>query len=462
MNSWADIVEHSFDIDKDEVHLSQIRFYWNDEIGRARNNGSHFIQSLPTSHPVYTGMLNYPTPSVAVYTLKQLQNENSGPVIFRARFLDSYRGKKIRHLTVSAKPVPIEQFDGTSKVCEIFGNPKPTQVTLNNGWSTTRGRVTWAEIPFANKKLPHKGVGHYVVKYQWSYTVSDQPKKVHPLCTTEHHIFIILDCPKFPWTVEPLYHRKIPLSTFPWLSALLIATNFSQSMRNPLQIMPARNKKEAAANIAINFFSLSYLHYNAGSKYVKSFNKDHKTHCDGTFRTDKSEPISNSEYFNLSRLLINLGRTSNEFQVNCDDCAFAIISLANILGCDLVAGDLEPVRGRANGFSTNFYKAIGEKTQCTHLGGPSCSFFRHTVAWTGENGSWNGDANEFKDPNIQVFDACLEFPIGGVNGPYAIAAGWPMGPFGKLGSYLTFITLRVDGKADCYPDPKTVKRLPVF
>src|SRR5262249_13652631 len=144
---------------------------------------------------------------------------------------------------------------------------------------------------------------------------------------------------------------------------------------------------------------------------------EHFYNC-GKFRYEVSPYYTNDEFYlreMIEWLTAGGGLRQN---VNCSDCATAVSTFANVLGCDLAQCRLgRPAPGMSSTgaiFDLNPILAIGFAPPDP---GPTCNcFFYHEVAW-----------KSVSDGRGRVFDGCLM--IDGDRDPAALPHKWrlPMG-----------------------------------
>jgi hypothetical protein len=213
-------------------------------------------------------------------------------------------------------------------------------------------------------RISRTGVRADTVTWQWQYRLS--PSEMwQDMDRTQHLIYLLLDMPTDPWSVEPMTDGNRYL---PWTDALDYACWWGRL---------AGDKDTAASLITDRLYHIgpSVLKYD----------------CPGGGTTNYAYPI-----FNMSAFIERLrgGRGLGPY-VNCSDCATIVSTFSNLVGCDLWQSQL----GRD--FALNPILAIG-----TSIWEPAClssefgwvgRFDYHEVAWKGACTS-----------NDAVFDACLK------------------------------------------------------
>ncbi len=148
-----------------------------------------------------------------------------------------------------------------------------------------------------NHKLTTSSVGVHTTTWKWQVKHN---KKWLDFGTTQHKIYLVLDIPNGPWDQSPAGNN----TQLPWTDALDKAC---------LWALGAKTKGEAAAKIteAING------HPNQSYTPVTMFGF--------------TPPYQLTSYMNQ----IDSGLP---FSLNCTDCADAVTTFANLLGCDLWEG----------------------------------------------------------------------------------------------------------------------------
>lgn len=171
-----------------------------------------------------------------------------------------------------------------------------------------------------------------------------------------HRFYVVQDVPKEPWT-----QTSYPDDQNPWTDALDYACTWAQGETT-------KGGVASAVTAGVNNGPYAY-DMNLGATHY------------GTYSPRKH---------NLTAFLDRLnGGWGNGQIVNCTDCAMAVTSFSNLLGCELWSSRM------GWGFSLNPIVPVGHTTfGCPNWG---CSFSYHEVGWTGNAGA-----------NDTVFDGCLK------------------------------------------------------
>ncbi len=224
------------------------------------------------------------------------------------------------------------------------------------------GRVEAVEIPsqgssgFVTLHLPDArvaaaGVGISDITWHWQF--QEQSGIWTTFQTTNHRIYSVFTQPFDPW--DP--GSRAAANVFqPWTEILNDACKWAAGTDADLD--------EAATRITRGLFNklTGVVSYQQGAAYA-------------------FESFKCTQFLRL--LHTGVGVHQN---LNCDDCATAVTTFANIVGCQLWQS------GLGEYFSTHPIVLIGEQDfDCT-------GFVYHTLAWKGAC-----------DENEDVFDACLQF-----------------------------------------------------
>lgn len=249
-----------------------------------------------------------------------------------------------------------------SSPLNTFGEIVPDAVTF-----PASGQLTH-DFALSNSRLDLQGVNTYVVRWRWQYRRKSSDMW-SDFALTQFTVYTILTTPNLPWVQSP----ATPLNTqLPWVDVLAVACRWASG---------ATTVDSAAARITKAINGLGHtgvLAYDCQGTDVASIGSPHYTLLPGVF--DCSEFLER----------VNGGFGNGRF-LNCSDCAAAVSTFANILGCDLsqsrMFGDAA--------FPLNPTRSIGFHSW---LSACAVGFFSmHEVAWTGDCGE-----------NDDVFDACLE------------------------------------------------------
>jgi hypothetical protein len=220
-------------------------------------------------------------------------------------------------------------------------------------------------MTLSSHKLKTSGIGERITNWNWEYK---GPEGWTKFDQTRHRIFVVLDTPRRPWSQqiapELIAHALggaeiayIENTQLPWVEALEVACGWAQGVTE-------KHAAASAITIAVN------------SKTPQVYN---------TF--------TNYGAFHLTWYLADL-KAGAPFQTNCTDCANAVTTLGNLLGCDLFSQYL----------STSFEPT---KPFLTLNGDPSNPADWVSYMWSYHEFSWIGPSNQAGS----VYDACLRLDV---------------------------------------------------
>jgi hypothetical protein len=173
----------------------------------------------------------------------------------------------------------------------VLGDTEEKSVSFDGAGNTAL--VTFALV---NHKLKTSGVGIRTTDWKWQY---HHHGHWIDFAASQHKIYVVLDIPNGPWQQNPAGNN----TQLPWIDALDKAC---------LWALGAKTKDDAAERItkAINTHSL-------------------QSYTPATM-------FGFSDYY-LTSYLTHLN-SGNTFVLNCTDCADAVTTFSNLLGCNLWEG----------------------------------------------------------------------------------------------------------------------------
>ena len=244
----------------------------------------------------------------------------------------------------------------------VLGDVEPREVTFAGGNETPFETCT-----LRNVGLQSRGVGVHQVTWRWQYRVQPQDPW-STFAVSRHLIYSILATPTAPWVQQPYVPGNTQL---PWAEALDLACRWAAG---------ARTRDEAATRITEAVYGTGgeRVEYDCVGPSALNLGSPHYTLIPGVFDC--------TEFLERVR-----GGFGNGRYVNCSDCASAVATLSNIVGCDL----WESRMFGAVPFPLNPTRAIGSPTWLS-----ACSlgaYNMHEVAW--KNNCTEQD---------EVFDASLQ------------------------------------------------------
>ena len=224
---------------------------------------------------------------------------------------------------------------------------------------------------FPDRHAPAGGVGIGVEDVSWSWSHRTDAGAWRHLATTHHRVYLIPRLPQEPWDVS-----KSGVVNNPWQPALDVACRaFPQSADDPID------------SVAIGVCEL----LNPGGAAANPVNIRYDTAPGAT----ANARYSGAGGYQLRAMLLRAtGAFGNGAIVNCDDCSGLLVSLANLLGCDL--SEQQVLTSNANpvmpiGHGQWFLPGFGFIPSWGDYGNGILSY--HSVGWRGE------DVN-----NAKVFD----------------------------------------------------------
>jgi hypothetical protein len=245
----------------------------------------------------------------------------------------------------------------------VLGDLESREITFQ-----PNGESTFEQLSIRDVTLQERGVGAHPVDWRWQYRLHAQAPWTD-FAVSRHLIYSIIGLPTAPWVQQPY----LPTNTqLPWIEVLDFACRWAAG---------AQSRDEAATRITRAIYDAGgeRIEYDCTGPAAVQLGTPHYTLIPGLFEC--------TEF--LERLRGGLG---NGRYVNCSDCASAVATFANVLGCDLW-------QSRMFGgvpFSLNPTRAIGSSTWLS-----ACAvgaYNMHEVAWKGDC----TDQDEVFDASLQV------------------------------------------------------------
>lgn len=244
------------------------------------------------------------------------------------------------------------------------------------------GNVVEAPIPpqggqvafnLADVQMWDRGTGRYDVSWQWQFQIGGAGPWID-FVRTDHVVFVTLDVPGAPWT-QGSSHRRL----WPWVRVLTWACAWGAGVKLTSTGLAGAAKK-VARQLEAGLYEQG-LRQSVPLEYLID-------------TTDYTEDFPDSVFF-LTAFLDLLdgnpepGKTA---QVNCSDCASALATFANALGCDVQQKWISHKDG--NTLRTNRVVLIGESGT-----GPETHWFSHHEFVARQRASDNA---------LLIHDACLK------------------------------------------------------
>lgn len=211
------------------------------------------------------------------------------------------------------------------------------------------GRSGLETMTLVGHKLKSAGVGIRTTEWKWQYR---RGWRWTSFDTTQHRIYVVLDLPAGPWTQGAGNDTQLP-----WTDALDKAC---------LWAIGAKTKDEAAAAITQAVNSVPLQSYTPATIFG--------------FAT-----------YNLSSYLNQL-KGGAPFQLNCTDCADAVTTFSNLVGCDLWEG--------------RFFNMVTRRFLALN-GDPAVDADWVSWMWNYHEISWLGAIAE----SARVYDGCLQLDM---------------------------------------------------
>ena len=284
-----------------------------------------------------------------------------------------------------------------------LGDVEPREVTFVAGNETP-----FETFALRNATLHTRGVGVHLATWRWQYRVQPQDAW-SSFAVSRHVIYAILATPTAPWVQQPY----VPANTqLPWVEVLDLACRWAAG---------ARTREAAATRITEAVYGTGgvRVEYDCVGPSALNLGSPHYTLIPGLFDC--------TEFLERVR-----GGFGNGRYVNCSDCASAVATLSNVLGCDL----WESRMFGAVPFPLNPTRAIGSPTwlSACALG----TYNMHEVAWTNNCGEQDqvfdaslqidGDTDPTRAPHSPRFAANIRFGFPG-EGQYRDRLASPAGRF---------------------------------
>ncbi len=339
--------------------------------------------------------------SVACYALEQIAGQALTVAVQFARRDASVQRAEIRAVSNPAWPPPPVQtlypylFSGLevlyayqwyyallaqTPAAAVLGDLEPREIVFQ-----PNGESSFEQFTIRDVALQERGVGVHPVDWRWQYRLQAEAPWTD-FGTTRHLIYSIIGLPTAPWVQQPYSSINTQL---PWVEVLDVACRWAAG---------ARTRDETATRITRAIYDAGgeRIEYDCIGPAAGQLGTPHYTLIPGVFDC--------TEF--LERLRGGIG---NGRYVNCSDCASAVATFANALGCDL----WESRMFGGVPFSLNPTRAIGSSMWLS-----ACAvgaYNMHEVAWKGDC----TEQDEVFDASLQV-DADVD-PTRGPHTPLLVA-----------------------------------------
>lgn len=320
-----------------------------------RKNETEFV----TRPEWQRGISTLPEHSLAAYAIQQIEKK---AITIKARFTRD--DLEITSVEIQAINVSPENGPPRSKELrrEIVSTVLPSPPCRNDvlGWVPPQS-IEFLEdgdtLTLKESMIAQAGVGVHVIHWQWQYRLHPQDSW-KDIEETTHQIYTVLSRPDDPWGQTPYQPDNTRL---PWTDVMDSACYWARGVHG---------YDDAAAHITYSIRQLEKVFY---------------------VIYDPSAFYSDDKHFDCSAFLkliengIGIGS-----RLNCTDCASAVTTFANVLGCSLWQSTMDGGSGIIS-FQTNPIRLFGRT--CWQR----VKFGIHEVAW-------KDDCSE----SDALFDATLE------------------------------------------------------
>jgi hypothetical protein len=171
----------------------------------------------------------------------------------------------------------------------------------------------------ADVQMWDRGTGRYAVSWQWQFQIGGSSSWID-LARTDHVVFVTLDVPSDPWT-QGVSLADQPL--WPWVRVLTWACAWGQGVT-----LTSTGKSGAAKKLARRLETGLHEQGRRQSVPLQYLDADQ-----ARYTADSPAPL----FFCTAFLDLLDGSPQSDFgtEVNCSDCASALATFANALGCDV-------------------------------------------------------------------------------------------------------------------------------
>ena len=325
--------------------------------GRTLTVAATFTRLDPAIDDVVVRTAGLPAGALALTIVDRLQRFVST--------LDRFRNRLI--FTIGwPPPPPARQTPAQNPVASqsVLGDVRPTVVHFGNN------NVVRQILQLEQPQISYGGIGVFDVLWHWQYRTLRS--NWTDFQQTRHRVYVVLDVPHGPWA-QPQPPQVPPNSAnLPWVDALEFACRWAQG--------------ETTTDGAAGRITTSLNGLPPATRLAYDPSRNSRYTVSGTF-----------DCTNFIRRLQGVPGTSQ--WVDCVDCACMVVTLSNLLGCDLSMArigrsPLPPVSTEVNGpvaFVLNDVLLIGSTAWQSGL-----TWGYHDVAWKGLGSTLD-----------EVFDACL-------------------------------------------------------
>ncbi len=178
------------------------------------------------------------------------------------------------------------------------------------------GRVAFN---LADLQMWNRGIGRYTVNWQWQFRLVGANSWID-FERTDHVVFVTLDVPGAPWTQSlSVADQRL----WPWIRVLTWACAWGAGVK-----LTSTGPSGAAKKLARKLEAGLYAQGRRESVPLQYLEVD---------KSDYTQEFPARVFFCTAflDLLDGVPAPGNTTQVNCSDCASALATFANVLGCDV-------------------------------------------------------------------------------------------------------------------------------
>lgn len=196
------------------------------------------------------------------------------------------------------------------------------------------------QLPLVNAGIWATGIGRYDVAWQWQVQLTPSSPWID-FDQSAHTIYVTLAAPGLPWSqATDAPHQLL----WPWTAALDFACQWAQGVKLTGTVAAASGHVAQAIEDAI---------YSLGDR--KGLPMVYQGMAEWVLETGSAPVFSLTPFIQILNGTLPMGKFPT---LNCTDCATAVATFANVLGCDLAIRRISPPE-RAVQFKTNAVVPIG-------------------------------------------------------------------------------------------------------
>jgi hypothetical protein len=229
---------------------------------------------------------------------------------------------------------------------------------------------TVVSLPLGGSSIWDAGVGRFEVSWRWQVQWTSSGPWTD-FASSDHVVYVTLDRPNVPWTSDPATPQQF---LWPWTTVLDWACAWAEGLGSASGAGLADSRRDAARRIEDAIFAL-------GSRVTAPV-----IYGGAKFTDAQGRVFQLTEFVELLHGLPPVPYHS----MNCSDCAAALQTFANAIGCNLSTHRLQHKNAPNALFATNPCVPIGKS--------PGAQGFTYHEFAVSEAGS---------DDKLPVYDGCL-------------------------------------------------------